>query len=253
MDFNFELFLFVAVLICGLIMLADILYFSPRKKKKGLVVDYARSLFPVFLLVFMLRSFAFESFRIPSGSLKPTLLVGDLIMVNKYYYGIRVPIIHKKIFSVHEPQRGDIVVFRAPPSEQRDLIKRVIGVPGDHIAYKNKVLFINDKPVSQTFVQYDLDQDGEIEPWRVMQKQENLFGVKHDIYQVPNRPGEDFEVVVPSGSYFMMGDNRDLSADSRYWGFLPEKNIIGKASYIWLSVDSWGHPIRWERLGKKIS
>lgn len=257
MNFNFEVILFCALVISVIITLVDIFFLAPKRKKTPskkmpLIIDYARSFLPVLLIVFSVRSFAYEPFRIPSGSLKPTLLVGDFILVNKFDYGIRLPIIHKKIFSLNEPQRGDIVVFREPPTESRDLIKRVIGIPGDRVSYKDKVLYINGNKISQTFEKYDTDQDENVEPWQVVQKEENLFNVKHDIYQIPNKRNDDFDVIVPEGKYFMMGDNRDDSADSRYWGFLPEENIIGKATHVWMSVDSIKHPVRWNRLGKKI-
>lgn len=216
------------------------------------IIDYARSFFPVLLLVFTVRSFAYEPYRIPSGSLKPTLLVGDFILVNKFTYGIRLPVIHTKIFSINEPKRGDIVVFREPPSSSKDLIKRVIGVPGDHIRYVNKMLYINGTIMPQQFEKITMDQRDDINPWEVTQKQENLFGVRHSIYQNPESENDDFEVVVPQGKYFMMGDNRDDSADSRSWGFLPEENIIGKATRVWMSVDSVKHPMRWDRVGEKI-
>lgn len=256
MDFNFELILFYAVVLSGIIALFDILYFAPKRKKKKsvklpLIVDYARSFFPVLLLVFSVRSFAYEAYRIPSGSLKPTLLVGDFILVNKFDYGIRLPVAHKKIFSIGEPKRGDIVVFREPPTESRNLIKRVIGIPGDKISYKDKVLYINGKEASQEFKQYTTDQE-DSESWEVLEKQENLLGVTHHIYQIPTRGNDDFDVTVPAGEYFMMGDNRDGSADSRYWGFLPEKNIIGKATRVLVSFDTLTHPVRWERMGEKI-
>lgn len=257
MNFNFELILFYAVLISATIAMLDILFLAAQRKKTQstklpIIIDYARSFLPILLVVFSVRSFAFEPFRIPSGSLKPTLLVGDFILVNKFDYGIRLPIIHTKIFSIHEPHRGDIVVFREPPTESRDLIKRVIGIPGDRVSYKNKILYINGKKISQKFEKYSTDHDENLEPWKVVQKQENLFGVEHSIYQIPGREKDDFDVVVPHGKYFMMGDNRDDSADSRSWGFLPEENIIGKATRVWMSYDSPRHPVRWSRIGEKI-
>lgn len=257
MNFDYELLFFYATLICGLIVLVDILFFAPERKntdqKLPSIVEYARSFLPILLLVFAARSFAYEPFRIPSGSLKPTLLVGDFILVNKFAYGLRLPVIHTKILSVGEPKRGDIVVFRGPAQEEsRDLIKRVIGVPGDHITYKNKMLYINGKEIPQQFEKYDTDQDDDLDSWKVVQKQENLLGVTHGIYQIPVRDNDDFDVIVPEGRYFMMGDNRDDSADSRSWGFLPEKNIIGKATRVLVSFDTLSHPIRWERSGEKI-
>lgn len=257
MNFNIELILFYAVIISGVIVLIDAIFLKSKRKKLSskkllFVIDNARSFFPIFLLVLVIRSFTYEGFRIPTGSLKPTLLVGDFILVNKFDYGIRLPVIHTKIISIGEPKRGDIVVFREPPKESRDLIKRVIGIPGDHIVYKDKVLYINGEKISQTFEKYGTDQDDNIEPWQVVQKKENLMGVVHDIYQIPQRENDDFDVIVPQGKYFMMGDNRDNSGDSRYWGFLPEKNIIGKATHVVLSYDSLKHPLRWDRLGIKI-
>lgn len=257
MNFNFELILFYAVIISGLIALLDAIFLAPKRKKAQteklpFISEYARSFFPILLLVFSLRSFAYEPFRIPSGSLKPTLLVGDFILVNKFDYGIRLPVIHTKILPVNEPKRGDIVVFREPQIESRDLIKRVIGIPGDHISYKNKVLYINGIIIPQQFEKYSIDQEDSVGPWEVVQKQENLFGVEHCIYQIPDKENDDFDVVVPKGKYFMMGDNRDSSADSRSWGFLPEENIIGKATRVWMSYDKPTHPIRWARVGKKI-
>lgn len=256
MNYNFELILFCIVVISGAISLLDVIYFAPKRKKNQkkspLIIDYARSFFPVLFLVFILRSFAYEPFRIPSGSLKPTLLIGDFILVNKFDYGIRLPVIHTKIFSIGKPQRGDIVVFREPPTESRALIKRVIGIPGDHISYKDKVLYINGKEIYQQFEKYSTDEEDNVGPWQAVQKQENLFGIKHRIYQIPERGNDDFDVVIPKGKYFMMGDNRDASADSRSWGFLPEENIIGKATRVWMSYDKPAHPIRWNRIGERI-
>lgn len=257
MNLNFELILFCAVITSGAIALLDTIFLAQKRKKAQhkklpLIIEYTRSFFPILLLVFSVRSFAYEPFRIPSGSLKPTLLVGDFILVNKFNYGIRLPVIHTKVFSINEPKRGDIVVFREPPTETRDLIKRVIGIPGDHILYKNKILYINGKQILQKFEKYDTDEENNVGPWEVVQKQENLFGITHRIFQVPGKENDDFDVVVPKGKYFMMGDNRDVSADSRSWGFLPQENIIGKATRIWMSYDKSTHPIRWDRIGEKI-
>ena len=258
MNFNFELVIFYLVVISGLISLVDILFLAPARRKKHaeklpMLVEYARSFFPVILVVFLLRSFLFEAYRIPSGSLKPTLLVGDFILVNKFDYGIRLPVIHKKLFTINEPKRGDIVVFHGIADPSMDLIKRVIGVPGDHMSYINKILFINGKQIPQTFVKFDIDQEDQNSPWKVEQKQENLFGIKHDIYQIPDRENDNFyDVIVPPGQYFMMGDNRDDSADSRAWGFMPDEKIIGKATRILISWDSITHPLRLNRVIRKI-
>ncbi|MDX1901302.1 MAG: signal peptidase I [Gammaproteobacteria bacterium] len=253
MQFNFEMILFLAILISGGVVLLNAIFFSNKRHGKifSITVEYARSFFPILVIVFLIRSFTYEGYRIPSGSLKPTLLVGDFILVNKYAYGLRLPILHTKILSNHEPQHGDIVVFHGVADPSMNLIKRVIGVPGDHIRYINKVLFINDEMMPQQFVKNTRDQsDGDT--WNVVEKRENLSGIIHDIFQIPLKPNDDFDVVVPAGKYFMMGDNRDDSADSRYWGFMPEENIIGKATHVVISFDSFKHPVRWQRMGEKI-
>jgi len=269
MNFDFELILFYAVITSGLITLFDMVFLAKRRQrlyqvkskkypdlpelKYPLLVEYARSFFPILLAVFFLRSFLYEPFRIPSSSLEPTLLVGDFLLVNKFDYGIRVPVLHKKIFNVGTPQRGDIFVFRFPADPSIDFIKRVIGVPGDHLKYINKVLYINGQEVPQDLLDTTtrIDEQGNKQP--VFLKNENLFGVTHQIYQNENQPSADFEdIVVPPGMYFAMGDNRDDSADSRYWGFVPDRNIVGKAVVI---IGSWntGHfGLRWHRFFQKI-
>lgn len=258
MNFNFELILFYAVLISGIISLIDILFLAKKRKqakdkKMPMIIDYARSFFPVLLLVFILRSFLFEPFRIPTGSLKPTLNVGDLILVNKYNYGIRLPVIHKKIFNMDEPKRGDIMVFRCPYNPSVDFIKRVIGLPGDHIKYLDKTLYVNGQKAPQQFVKDTTDRDDSGIMVNVRQKEEDFLGIKHDIYQVADHPNDDFkEIVVPEGMYFVMGDNRDMSADSRYWGFVPDENIVGRARLIWMSWDGYDYKVRWNRIGKSI-
>lgn len=261
MNFNFELILFYATLITGVIALFDVLFLARRRKKKGItklpmLSDYAISFFPVLLIVFLLRSFLYEPFRIPSGSLEPTLLVGDFILVNKFDYGIRLPVIHKLVYPIGEVQRGDVVVFRYPPQPSKDYIKRIVGVPGDQISYVNKVLYVNGKEAPQETVGSAIDHGDDGSTWDVLKKQENFFGIKHFIYQIPGKSDEDIhDLVVPPGYYFGMGDNRDDSADSRYWGFIPAENIIGKANAVWMSWDSdadWLHKIRWNRLGTVI-
>lgn len=258
MNFNFELILFYATLICGVIALLDIIFWAKKreqaKKNMPVIIDYARAFFPVLLLVFLLRSFLYEPFRIPSGSLKPTLNIGDFILVNKYNYGIRLPVIHTKIFKINEPKRGDIMVFRWPPNPSVDFIKRVIGVPGDRISYIDKVLYVNGEKIPQSFVKNETDRDESGSTWNVLQKSEDFFGVKHDIFQSTDKAGEDFrDIVVPEGMYFAMGDNRDDSADSRFWGFVPEENIVGKATLVWMSWNSDKHNVRWNRIGKQIN
>lgn len=256
MNFNFELILFYATIISGGIALFDILYLAAKRKaKKGenakqpLIIEYARSFFPIFLIVFLLRSFLFEPFRIPSGSLEPSLLTGDFILVNKFDYGIRLPIIGKKIMKTGEPKRGDIMVFRWPPDKSYDFIKRVIGLPGDTISYIDKELYINGQKISQE----NLPEATATNAWDAIEKQEDIFGVKHHIYVNPNKYSRNFyDIPVPEGMYFVMGDNRDDSADSRYWGFVPDKNIVGKAVMVLLSWNKEDYRVRWARSGKMV-
>lgn len=262
MNFNFELILFYATLITGLICLLDIIFFAPKRKRKQkdkkdtklpILIDYARSFFPVLLIVFLLRSFLFEPFRIPTGSLEPTLLMGDFVLVNKFTYGVRLPVAHKKIYGVGKPERGDVIVFRWPPNPSVDFIKRVIGLPGDHIKYVNKELFINDKKISQTFLKETTAQGEGADEWQVQEKREDLLGVNHLIFIDPKKSTQDFEdIVVPDDMYFVMGDNRDDSADSRFWGFVPEKNIVGKAMLVWMSFEHGKYGVRWNRIGTFI-
>lgn len=253
---NFELLLSIAVLVTGVISLMDWLIWAPRRKKQNVdkpkpMIEYARSFFPILLLVLLLRSFLAEPFRIPSGSEKPDLLIGDFIVTNKFAYGIRLPVFHYKIMAMGEPKRGDIVVFLWPRDTATYYIKRVIGLPGDVITYKNKQLTINGCPVPQELLGERTDQD-QSKKWPVLLKRENLLGVKHLIYLRPDQPVDDFSVTVPRGNYFMMGDNRDNSYDSRYWGFVPEKDLIGKAFLIFFSWDSLHNRVRWERIGSRI-
>jgi len=213
-------------------------------------LDWTAGLFPVIVAVFVLRSFLFEPFKIPSGSMIPTLLVGDLILVNKFTYGIRLPVANVKITEGNAPQRGDVMVFRYPPKPSLDYIKRVVGVPGDEVAYLNKRLTINGKPVPTTPLPEYFDEDA----MRYFpQYDEALTDKSHRILNDPARPAmiagaDDFPfrqncrysvegVVckVPEGHYFMMGDNRDNSLDSRYWGFVPDRNIVGKAFFVWMN------------------
>lgn len=233
-----------------IIWLIDKFFFAKirevHKKKDPLLVDYAKSLFPIFLIVLIIRSFIIQPFRVPTGSLEPTVMPNDFVAVSQFSYGLRLPVINKKVLGISEPKHGDIVVFRYPVDPSIDFVKRVVGLPGDHVVYKDKVLTINGKEMTQTFVSdgFDVEPEGNIAS-KIMQ--ENLYGVKHNIL-VHDEGGEatDFDVTVPAGYYFMMGDNRDNSADSRVWGFVPERNLIGKAFMIWLS---WDHGIRWSRMG----
>jgi signal peptidase I len=270
---NFALLLFLATLVTGLYWVAERLWYLPRRRRAATHLeqrstgeqavearqrilaqpwwlDWTAGLFPVILAVFVLRSFLFEPFKIPSGSMIPTLLVGDLILVNKFTYGLRLPVINTKLTEGTAPQRGDVMVFRYPPKPSLDYIKRVVGVPGDEVSYLNKRLSINGKEVDTRKLQDYFDPDA----MRYFKQFEETLGDKtHRLLNDDERPAfvpgvEDFPnrqncrysvegVVckVPEGHYFMMGDNRDNSLDSRYWGFVPDRNIVGKAFLIWMN------------------
>ena len=254
MDFDFSFFLFVASLVTGVIWGGYLLVLKAsglafNEKNEPIVVEYARSFFPILLIVFLLRSFLAEPFRIPSASMMPTLLIGDFLLVNKFTYGIRLPVINKKIIELDEPHRGDIVVFRFPKDPTVDYIKRVIGLPGDKVAYYDKKLYINDKPVNQASlgiyqgVGQGQDMTGNAH------FEENLTGVEHSILIRNDAPTVEGTYVIPAGNYFVMGDNRDNSNDSRYWGTVPEENLVGKAFFIWMNWD-WEHKgIGFDRIG----
>ncbi len=263
MDFSLVLFLLVCA--TGLIWALDHLIWAPRRRraaqaaKEPLYVEYARAFFPVILIVFLLRSFLVEPFRIPSGSMLPSLYIGDFILVNKFAYGIRLPVVNRKIIDIANPRRGDVVVFRFPHDPSINYIKRVIGVPGDRVVYKGKVLYINGQPMEQSNERpYNAAAFGELygEVWRAT---ESLNGIRHDILKMDRPDPEGAERVVPAGHYFVMGDNRDQSNDSRFWGFVPDENLVGRAFLIWFSWDladrgdKWfWQRILWERIGSTI-
>lgn len=231
----FNLILTVLTAVTGIAWFADRFWLAKRRAaaggptQPGPVFEFFRGLFPVIFAVFVVRSFLFEPFRIPSGSMIPTLHIGDFILVNKFGYGLRCPVGDCKLVDIGEPKRGDVVVFKWPKDTRMDFIKRVIGVPGDRIRYANKVLTVNDEPVS--LEEAGLFADGGI----IERRHEDFGGVKHDILVNPEIPARDFEYTVPTGEYFMMGDNRDGSNDSRYWGTVPEANLKGRAVLIWMS------------------
>ncbi len=284
---NFSLLLFLAAVVTGLYWLAEQFYFLPQRRQavaaleasaakrqaelasRGIVqvddntreakarlimqpwwLDWTAGLFPVIVVVFLLRSFLFEPFKIPSGSMIPTLLVNDLILVNKFHYGVRLPVINLKVLDNHSPERGDVMVFRYPPKPSLDYIKRVVGIPGDEVAYLNKKLTINGQPLPKTPLPDFFDADA----LRYAKQFQEINGNRtYRLLNDDDRPAfiagaDDFPfrdncryssegVVckVPEGHYFMMGDNRDNSLDSRYWGFVPEKNIVGKAFFVWMN------------------
>ncbi len=285
---NFSLLLFLAAAVTGIYWLAERFYFLPQRYQsvqalevataerhaeltaKGITkvdtdineaktrlimqpwwLDWTAGLFPVIIVVFLLRSFLFEPFKIPSGSMIPTLLINDLILVNKFHYGVRLPVINKKVLDNNSPQHGDVMVFRYPPKPSLDYIKRVVGVPGDEVAYLNKKLTINGQPLTKSALPDFFDED--TLRYSKQFEETTVAGKKYRLLNDDDRPAfipgtEDFPdkqncryssegVVckVPQGHYFMMGDNRDNSLDSRYWGFVPEKNIVGKAFFVWMN------------------
>ncbi|WP_295531025.1 signal peptidase I [uncultured Pseudacidovorax sp.] len=287
---NFALLLFLATVVTGLYWLAERLVFLPRRrraaqafetaqaqrreelKRQGIDrldtddggktrerllaqpwwLDWTAGLFPVILVVFLLRSFVAEPFKIPSGSMMPTLLTGDLILVNKFTYGLRLPVLGTKITEGTPLARGDVVVFRYPPQPSMDYIKRVVGVPGDEVSYQNKRLTINGQPVSKEALPDYFDEDtmryskqyseklGAVDH-RILNDETRRAGLSDaEIMAFPNRENcrysvEGFVCKVPAGQYFMMGDNRDNSLDSRYWGFVPDQNVVGRAFFIWMN------------------
>ncbi|MEN8214537.1 MAG: signal peptidase I [Pseudomonadota bacterium] len=260
---NIGLILVVALVVMGAIWLMDVLIYSKKRGenvKEHVLIDISRSIFPVILVVLILRSFLFEPFKIPSGSMMPTLLVGDFIAVNKYAYGLRLPVTDTKILDVGEPQRGDVIVFRFPEDKSIDFIKRVIGLPGDVLEYKNKMLYVNGKPQPQQKLGvYEGVGSGKVETGDILFN-EKLGEAEHRILVDPGHALRcpylaNGPVKVPPGNYFTMGDNRDNSRDSRCWGFVPEENLVGRASMIWMNLD-WkreGFPIDWGRIGDSIN
>ncbi len=267
---NFALILFILVVITGIAWVADKLIFAPQRKAAGiermpLWLEYTASFFPVIFAVFFLRSFLFEPFKIPSGSMIPSLMIGDFILVNKYTYGIRLPVINKKIVDMNTPQRGDVVVFRYPKDESVDYIKRVVALPGDVISYQDKRLSLNGQPFTYEAKPDFLDPESMIYAKYYRETFPKEFGAyAHNILNHPERSSGIFTqdrfpysenchyssagvtCTVPPGHYFVMGDNRDNSADSRYWGFVPEKNLVGKAFFVWMNLGDFQRIGRFE-------
>jgi signal peptidase I len=256
MDVDFPLVLTWAVLISGAIWLLDVIAFKPRRaaavalrREAGAsaeeqdqllaeprLVEYARSFFPVLLVVLVVRSFLAEPYQIPSESMLPTLEVGDFILVNKYAYGLRLPVLGTKIVDIGEPQRGDVMVF-VPPHDPRYFIKRVVGLPGDHIRIENNVLYVNGVRTKYRYVQeFQAEFAGAPRPVPIREYEETFDGRTHRTFRYPFvEPPREWRV--PEGSYFMLGDNRGRSEDSRVWGFASEQNIVGKAVAIWVHKD----------------
>ena len=202
------------------------------------LVDYARSFFPIFLVVLLLRSFVVEPFRIPSGSMIPTLLIGDFILVNKFDYGIRLPVLNRKVIELGQPKRGDVVVFRYPLDPSTPFIKRVVGLPGDTVRYVDKALYINDQRVDAVPEGTFVGVRSAASNTGAMMFKERLGDIDHDILLSPGVSSPNGEFKVPAEQYFVLGDNRDNSRDSRYWGFVPDRNLVGRAFFIWMNWDS---------------
>ena len=262
MNFDFPTILFLASLVTGLWWLADIIFWKPKRTdedKEPVLVEYARSFFPIILIVLLLRSFLFEPFRIPSGSMMPTLLAGDFILVNKFAYGIRLPVINKKIISTGNPQRGDVAVFRFPDDPSTDYIKRVIGLPGDRIEYNNKMLYINGKPLEYAQQGVYIGSGSGINYTGTKIREEMIGDVKHKILIRDEQPDHVYTClkqgrlfIVPEDQYFVMGDNRDYSNDSRFWCGVPDENLVGKAFMIWMHWDTGGNGLETSRIGQSI-
>jgi len=260
---DFSVILAIASAACGVIWAIDTIFFKKKRVLYAMpdsdeshdpkIVEYAKSFFPILIIVFFLRSFLAEPFRIPSGSMKPTLLTGDFVLVNKFAYGVRLPLFGTKLVAKGTPERGDVLVFRYPVNTKINFIKRVIALPGDTVKYQNKTLYINGQEMPKVFQEQVNDWNDHNFEQRLKLFTEKLNGMEHSVYIDPNRPDQNVDLVVPEGHYFVMGDNRDNSDDSRSWGFVADELIIGKGAYVWMSWNSHSKDIRWNRIGNKIT
>ncbi|VAW87109.1 Signal peptidase I [hydrothermal vent metagenome] len=275
MNFDFQGFMLLLLVVSGVLWALDYWKWAPKRReaektaraamkppidekklaeifKEPTYVEYAKSFFPIILIVFVMRSFLVEPFRIPSGSMMPTLLVGDFILVNKFTYGIRLPVAGSKILDLGEPERGDVVVFRFPKDPSLDYIKRVVGLPGDRVGYFNKTIYINGKPVAQEETGRYVGIGSGFESTGASLRNEKLGEAEHQILIDIDQRAREGEVVVPEGEYFVMGDNRDRSNDSRFWGTVPEDHLVGKAFMVWMNWDSSAGGVTWGRIGNSI-
>lgn len=247
MNINFPLILLILVIVSGAIWLLDRFVLAKKRGDDPVPtwIEYSGSFFPVLLIVFVFRSFLYEPFQIPSGSMIPTLEVGDFILVNKYSYGLRLPVSQSKVVSINNPKRGDVMVF-FPPNDDRYFIKRVIGLPGDEVLVNNNIIYVNGEQAEQSTIGTAAENS------RFVVVSENLDGVTHAMQKGvnPGPLGHHYSIKVPAGHYFMMGDNRDNSSDSRVWGPVPEKNIVGKAVAIWMHWESFPNIPSFDRVGK---
>lgn len=254
---SFELILVIVAAVSGVIVYVDRMVWRKKRlasattEKEPIIIEYARSLFPVFVVVLILRSFVIEPFRIPSGSMYPTLEIGDFIVVNKFAYGLRLPVLQNKILPIGDPKRGDVAVFRYPQAPEIDYIKRIIGLPGDEISYVDKKIYLNGEQVEQVPIgRYVGVESGSVMTGADL-LQELLPGKSHEILIDQDRIGQaQYSIKVPEGHYFVMGDNRDHSADSRSWGFVPDENLKGRAFAVWMN---WDSGIHFNRIGKSIN
>lgn len=253
MTIDFPLILVLAVFFTGGVWLIDALLLAPARRRSAgedeasepVLVEYSKSFFPVLFVVFVLRSFIVEPFQIPSSSMVPTLEVGDYILVNKFTYGLRLPVVRTKVFDLNEPARGDVMVFFPPHMNKTYYIKRVIGIPGDTVTHRNRRLYVNGELI-------------ETEALAVIPEGRSRYQVSraefgdegHLLQEDVSRPTRDFSVVVRPGHYFMMGDNRDNSSDSRVWGQVAEKDIVGKAFAVWMHWDSLFSVPSFSRVGR---
>ncbi len=275
MNFDFQGFMLLLLVVSGVLWALDYWQWAPKRRaaektaraamkppidekklaeifKEPTYVEYAKSFFPIILIVFVMRSFLVEPFRIPSGSMMPTLLVGDFILVNKFTYGVRLPVAGTKILDLGEPERGDVVVFRYPKDPSLDYIKRVVGLPGDRVGYFNKMIYINGKPVAQEETGRYVGIGSGFESTGASLRNEKLGEAEHQILIDSDQRAREGEIVVPEGEYFVMGDNRDRSNDSRFWGTVPEDHLVGKAFMIWMNWDSSAGGVEWGRMGNSI-
>lgn len=280
----FEVILFILLVVCAVVAGLDAFLFAGKRKRRAqsqpdfaglskkqkqerlkapLVADYARSLLPVFLIVFLIRSFVVEPFRVPSGSMLPTIQLNDWLLINKFSYGLRLPITHQLILRTGSIERGDVAVVHYPTYPSIYYIKTVIGLPGDRISMINNQLYVNGKALPTKLLgpttelnNADLGQMGyhsTVSPLLVMASEQTIGHTVHEIYNSPIVPITNFKnLVVPKGEYFLMGDNRDNSDDSRYWGFVPQNAFVGRAFLIWFSWDSRTDSVRWNRIGKLL-
>ena len=264
MHFDFEVLLLAATLVAAIIWVLDMLLWRKARRAAGTVapwwIDYGCAFAPILLLVLVLRSFIVEPFRIPSNFMMPTLLTGDFILVNKFAYGVRLPVFHTKLFSVDEPSRGDVAVFRYPVDPSQDYIKRVVGLPGDVIGYRGKRLIIDGRPVPQRPIDTYVGVGSSAPMNGALRVSEALPGAEHEllISAVPYDAGPGCHFLsegprtIPAGHYLVMGDNRDASSDSRCWGLVPEQNLVGRAFFIWFNADVAHGVFQWSRIGGSV-